>query len=104
MRQPGLHKGDEAYVSVRINRKMCVDFLIDTINSHEVACELWGDVDVDFIAVDEALKAALGGVAHQLEKPRLKKLLQDRIAQLKRESEEAEREDPPAPSTDDIPF
>jgi len=104
MKKPGLHKGDEVYVNIQINGKMAADFLIKVPNEHEVACDLWGDEEADFITLLEALKAAIGVVEYQLEKPRLKELLRERIAQLKRESEEAEWDNPPAPSTDDIPF
>jgi len=104
MTGPGLVKGDEAYVSVRINRHMSVDLLVTAISDQEVGVEVWGGEDADLFAVYEALKAAAGAVRHQLEKPRLKQLLEERIAQLKKQSEEAGWEDPPTPLTDDIPF
>jgi hypothetical protein len=100
----GLQPKDEAYVSVRINRHLALDILISTISRTEVSAEVWGDDYVDLVSVYEALKAATGAVAHELEKPRLKRLLEDRIAQLKRESGEAGEDYPPAPPTDDIPF
>jgi len=104
MRSPGLQKGDEVYVSVRINGKDNADIVINAVSSNEVAAELWCDAEADMVALHEAVKAACGAIDYQLQKPRLREMLAERIAQLKREAEEAEWDNPPAPTSDDILF
>ena len=104
MNNVGLARGDEYYVSVRINKQLIADFVGLTISITETSCELYLDPDANEIAVFEALKAATSTMDWHVQRPRLKQLLQERIALLKKESEEEGEDNPPPPSTDLLPF
>jgi hypothetical protein len=104
MKHPGLRKGDEVYVSIRVNKHLEADFLITVLSSNETSCEMYADPETDIIRLREALQVSLGTVNYRMEQPRLKRLLQERIAQLKAEAEEVEEKDPPTPTSNDIPF
>jgi len=104
MKFMGLQKGDEAYVSVKINRRNIADIVVNAISSNEISEEIWCDTDADMVAVYEALKAACSGVDYQLQRPHLREMLAERIAQLKSEDEEAEGKPPCPDDLCDIPF
>jgi hypothetical protein len=104
MKHRGLIKGDEAYVSVRINKKIHVDIIVTAHSQAEILAEVHGSSEADLIAVSEALKACCGSIDYLLQKPTLKKLLEARIAEL-REEIAKEGSEPPYPADDsDIPF
>lgn len=100
----GLARGDEAYVSVRINKRFEFDVIISAVSNTEVSVEVHGDTEANVLAGHEALQAATNAVAFILEKPRLKAILKERIAELREEIEDEAEGDPPTPSADDIPF
>lgn len=104
MNKIGLQRGDEAYVSVRINKTSVADLVITAISPIEVSADLFVDPDADMVAVYEALKSAFGAVDYALKKPTLRALLEERIRELKQESEERWGDNPPAPPSDDFPF
>jgi len=105
MNRFGLHKGDEAYVSVRINKVLHLDIIIAATTDTTVEAEVHGAADADLISSGEALKAASGAVDFLLERPRLKKLLAERIAELREEiAEEGANAPSPADGLEDIPF
>lgn len=100
----GLKREDEVYVSVRLNKTLACDVVSHVISHNEVSTDLFLNEDVDIIATYEGLKAALAAIEWRLQQPTLKRLLNERIAQLKREDEEAEGEPPYPDSLNDIPF
>jgi len=102
MRPQGLKKGDEAYVSVRINKALHLDVIVNCFSATEVSAEIHGSSEADLIAVSEVLKSACGAVDYLLQKPVLHKLLQERIAQLKAEIAREEEELPPP--ADDVGY
>ena len=100
----GLQKGDEVYVSVRVNKSLVADLVISVFSKTELSVELYTDSDADVVIVHEALLASIGAVGYRLERPHLKELLMKRVQQLKREDEEEEENNPPPPSISDMPF
>ena len=105
MNRIGLHRGDEAYVSVRINKVLHLDIIITATTDTTVEAEVHGAADADLISSGEALKAATGAVDFLLERPRLKKLLAERIRELRDEiAEESAKADSPTDGLGDIPF
>jgi len=105
MNRIGLHKGDEAYVSIRINKALQLDIIVTATTDTTVEAEVHGASDADLISCGEALKAAAGAVDFLLERPRLKRLLAERIRELRDEiAEESARADSPTDGLEDIPF
>ncbi len=105
MKRRGIQVGDEAYVSIRINKVLHLDVIVSSLSKSEVTAEVYGSSEADLIAVSEVLKSACGAVDYLLQKPMLHKLLQERIAQLKEEIALEEGEPPsPTDGIEDIPF
>jgi hypothetical protein len=99
----GIQDGDEYTVVVYQNKGALGEIVIHAVSFEEVACQVYTDDREALLTLNEVIKVAYSTLGYHLEKPRLKELIETRIAQLRKEIEEGQEDDPPAPLSD-IPF
>lgn len=102
----GLRDGDQLVIGVLCNRVPIGEVVINVISTTEVEAGVYTDDASTLIVMSEALKSALNCIGYHIQKPTLRKLLNERIAELRAEIADEEDETPPSPADDleDIPF
>jgi hypothetical protein len=104
MRGLGLRDGDKFTVLVVLNEEHTLEVTGEVVSPTEVITNVYTDDSKTLLLGHEVLSGATSAVGYHLNRPSLKALIAERIAELKEISEGADEDDPPAPSTSDIPF
>lgn len=100
----GIRPTDEIEVVIRRNDELVGAIVITGVAVDAVSAEIYCDDGSDLLLMLEALKAATNTVDYHVHSPRLKTILEDRIAEIKRWIAEGEEGEPPSPIANDIPF
>lgn len=99
-----LKMGDEATVIVYHKKEAVGEITIQIITEDEAAAAVYTDNTDTLAIVEEILNAALECVKFHTARPNLRKMLAERIAQMRAEIA-AEESEPPSPTDDyDLPF
>jgi hypothetical protein len=104
MQPYGLRKGDRYVVEVRLNRVLIATFTGHTISDDETSCSIFVNSPQETVATNEILKAADSALDYYMERPRLRRMLNARIAELKAMEEEAALNEEGDLDDRDIPF
>jgi hypothetical protein len=105
MNKSGIRAGDEVTIVIYVNKASVGEVIINAISEDEVAAGVYTDDGDTLLTMHEALKAAAGCVDYHLAKPSLKKMMDQRIAEL-RDMIAGEEGEPPSPANgiEGIPF
>jgi hypothetical protein len=104
MNKVGMAAGDQWHVHVKRDARTLCTCRIKVSDDFTAESSLYMIDDEDLISVREALMAVVGVIDFKLEKPRLQRLLRERIAQLKSREDQLEEELPPSPTADSDTF
>jgi len=100
----GLQKGKRYEVIVYEKDAVLCAVEHVVISTNEVQTSVFVEDAQGLVTVREAISAALAALDFHMAKPAIRRMVEERIEELKAVSDEAGRDDPPAPLTDDIPF
>jgi hypothetical protein len=100
----GLQEGDDYAVLVYRNGKDLLQLTGSVIGHNETAASLYTDGDEALLTGMEILWVAISACKWQDQRPRLKEMLEERIKELREESEAGESFPSPSDDLDDIPF
>lgn len=100
----GIRAGQEIGVLFYRDQEFLGACLIRATTAEQVAIELHTYEDEDLLVLKEAALAASGAISFEMDKPRLKRMVADRIKELNEQSEGGEGSYPPTPPTTDLPF
>jgi len=104
MNHRGIWDGDEVTVIVYQNKERIGEITILAISHAEITAQVYTDNENTLISLYEGVSAALSAIKYHTERPKLREMIEERIAELKAGYEDGEEDDPPAPSTVDLPF
>jgi len=96
--------GDEVTVLVYRNKEGIAQIVSQAVSDDEMVVNVFLESDRDLAFVSEALEAARGAIDYHAGRPGLRKMLEDRIAELKKLEDEEEGEPPYPIDVGDIPF
>lgn len=100
----GIRSGDEVTVIVYWNKEAVGEITSEAVSDQELATQVYTDDERTLILVHEALQMASSAVDFHLQKPSLRRLIRERIDELKAIDDRREGEEPPSPTIDDLPF
>lgn len=101
----GIRGKDEVVVVVYRNSVSLGEIVLRALSNQELSVSVFIDNETDLVVMHEAIVASGNAVNFHLQRPRLRELLNERIAELKAEDEAGEVGEPPFPIDDhNIPF
>lgn len=100
----GIQEGDEVIIQVIWNRIPIGEISHDCISPTELVTNVYTEDESTVVLMNEAISASYQAMQFHMQKPRLKELLEERIAQLKAEEDDSEAGEAPSPTVHDIPF
>jgi hypothetical protein len=95
----GIRAGQEIAVLVYRDQEFLGACIITPTTADQVGIHLHYYDDTELVVFIEAFSAAMGAAKFELDKPRLRKLVEERIAELNAQSEDGEGSNPPPPPT-----
>lgn len=104
MSKLGIRVGDEVTVVVYRNKVAIGEIVSYARSEVELVTSVTVSGEEDTVILHEALSAAASAVGFHMERPKLRKLLAKRIAELKDHANEGEDLPPYPVDVDDIPF
>lgn len=99
----GIRKGQEIAVMFYRDQEFLGAAIIQPTVEDQVGIHLHTYDDTDLLVLSEAAAAALGAIRFEIDKPRLRKAIAERIKELEELSEGEEGSNPPPPPTTDSP-
>lgn len=100
----GIREGEEIGVLFYRDQEFVGACIIKPTAADQVGIQLHFYEDSDLVFLLEAAKAAMGSISFEMDKPRLRQMIAERILELNAFSEGEERSNPPPPPTTDLPF
>lgn len=100
----GIRKGQEIAVLFYRDHDFLGAAIIQPTVEDQVGIHLHTYDEADLVVLQEAAAAALGAIRFESDKPRLRKMIADRIKELSELGEQDGSSDPPAPLNGNLPF
>lgn len=99
----GLRDGDEFAVVVYLNKFNIGEITGEAVSNNELTALIFAEDQKMFLLLYEVMSACFEAAKFHMQKPHLKKMLEDRIAQLKADQDDSEAGESPYPTVHDIP-
>lgn len=104
MTPSGLSDGDDYAVIVLMNKVNVGEVTGDAVSNTELTARIYTEDQKTLMLLFEIMAAAFHAIEFHMQKPHMRKLLEDRIAQIRAEEDDSEAGEPPSPTVHDIPF
>lgn len=104
MNKYGIRKGQEVACLFYRDQEFLGAATISPTVADQVGIHLHYYNDEELLVLSEIAAAALGAIRFEMDKPKLRKMITERIKELSRLSEDGEEGNPPPPSTTGLPF
>lgn len=100
----GILEGDEVVVMFMWNRQPIGEVTHNAISNTELVTNVYTEDEKSLMLMYEAVGATYEAIKFHMAKPQLRKLVEERIAQLKAEQDDSEAGECPYPTVHDVPF
>jgi len=100
----GLFDGDDFAIVVSVNRVNVGEITGAAVSNIELTALIYTEDEKMLMLLWEVVSAGFHALEFHMQKPLMRKLLEERIAQLKAEEDDSEAGEPPYPTVHDLPF
>lgn len=104
MNKYGIRNGQEVACLFYRDQEFLGAATISPTVADQVGIHLHYYSDEELLVLSEIAAAALGAIRFEMDKPKLRRMIAERIKELTGMSEDGEGSNPPPPSTADLPF
>lgn len=94
----GLMDGDEAVVMVLVNGVNLGEITHRAVSNNELEARIYSEDERTLFLLFEVVQCTYQAIKFHMERPALRKLLEERIQQLKDEADDSEAGEPPYPT------